>query len=407
MSVFADPAWRTHRLWLGAALALIVLYFVLIVLLAPGAPFMDDIHISASVERARAAANPWPELWAQHNEHRPVTTKLIFWAQRALTATPNYTLLAFIGNLSLLPIFAILAARAWKGAGPLAGAAILFIATMTFSYTSADSMLWAMTAMSNYSVITFALLAFWMLAKGGTGWTLGALAAALLSGLSQGNGFLVLLLGCIFLLFNRRWFFAGLWAAAFAGFMALYFASYTPVFNTTNPVESLGRPAEVVLFAAVFSGSALGYPTGIDALRIPMIIVCAILGIALWAFILRRFVAAKFRSTDPLLWFATFLVASGFLAALSRLDTGAIQAMTPRYHVNSCLIIASCVLMLLTGKEPSRLGDMVRRHLPLLAFAGLAYVAVSTLTLWRMHSLYIERTRGAPEAVSSPVSHPA
>ena len=81
--------------------------------------------------------------------------------------------------------------------------------------------------------------------------------------------------------------------------------------------------------------------------------------------------------------------------------------MTPRYHVNSCLIIASCVLMLVTGEERSRLGDMTRRYLSLLAFAGLAYVAVSTLTLWRMYSLYIERTRGVPEAISLPASHPA
>ena len=56
MFAFADPAWRTHRIWLGVALALIVLYFMLIVLLAPGAPFLDDIYITASVERARAPA---------------------------------------------------------------------------------------------------------------------------------------------------------------------------------------------------------------------------------------------------------------------------------------------------------------------------------------------------------------
>lgn len=178
--------------------------------------------------------------------------------------------------------------------------------------------------------------------------------------------------------------------------MMLYFASYVPVIDTTNPLHSLGRPFEVVLFAAVFSGSALGYPAENDALRIAMIVACAILGIALWSLILRKFVAAKFRSTDPLLWFTTFLIVSGLLAALSRLDTGAIQAMTPRYHVNSCLIIASCALMLVTGKEGTWLADMTRRYLPLLAFAGLVYVAVSTLTLWRMHSLYIERTRGVP-----------
>ncbi len=385
--------WRGVRIWLAAAAGVIVLYFVLVLLLAPGAPFMDDIHISASVERARAAANPWPELWSQHNEHRPVITKLIFWAQRTVSA-PNYTLLAFIGNLSLLPIFAIFAWRAWKSGGAIAGAAILFAAAMTFSYTAADSMLWAMTAMSNYGVIVFALLAFWMLAKGGAAWQLAALGAALLAGLSQGNGFLVLLVGCAFLLFERRWIWAAAWAVVTIAFLALYFVSYVPVVGNTDPVASLGRPHEVLLFGLIFSGSALGYPVESGPLALAMMAACAVLGLLLWALVLRTFIVARFRSADPLLWFSVFLIASGCLAALSRLDTGFIQAMTPRYHVNSCLLIASCVLMLATSRDGSKIAAITRRAIPLLALVGIAYIAVSTLTLWRMHSFYIEQTQG-------------
>lgn len=389
-----SASWRGLTIWVAVASGLIVLYFVLVLLLAPGAPFMDDIHISESVERARAAANPWPELWSQHNEHRPVITKLIFWLQRVV-APPDYTLLAFIGNLSLLPIFAIFVQRARKLTGVAAGAAILFAAAMTFSYSSADSMLWAMTAMSNYGVIVCALLSFWMLAKGGVGWSLGALGAALLAGLSQGNGFLVLLLGCAFLVFDRRWTWTIIWVIATLAFVALYFISYVPVAGSTNPVASLGRPHEVVLFGLIFSGSALGYPVESSVLSFAMMAACAVLGLLLWAFVLRKFVAARFRSTDPLLWFSVFLIASGCLAALSRLDTGFIQAMTPRYHVNSCLLIASCVLILATSSG-SKLTMNVRRFMPLLAAAGVAYIAVSTLTLWRMHSFYIEQTQGLP-----------
>lgn len=387
--------WRGLTIWLAAAAGIIVLYFVLVLLLAPGGPFMDDIHISESVERARAAANPWPELWSQHNEHRPVITKLIFWLQRAVAA-PDYTLLAFIGNLSLLPIFAIFVQRARKLTGIAAGAAILFAAAMTFSYTSADSMLWAMTAMSNYGVIMFALLSFWMLGKGGAAWSIGALSSALMAGLSQGNGFLVLLLGCAFLLLDRRWLLAAVWAIATAAFMGLYFVSYISVAGNADPVASLGRPHEVVLFGLIFSGSALGYPVSFEPLALTMMAACAGLGLLLWALVLRMFVVARFRSTDPLLWFSVFLIASGCLAALSRLDTGFIQAMTPRYHVNSCLLIASCVLILATRQDASKLAAGVRRFMPLLALAGLAYIAVSTLTLWRMHSFYIEQTRGLP-----------
>ena len=54
------------------------------------------------------------------------------------------------------------------------------------------------------------------------------------------------------------------------------------------------------------------------------------------------------------------------------------------------------VLGLARRHEGSELTTGVRRFMPLLALAGLAYVAVSTLTLWRMHSFYIEQTQGLP-----------
>ena len=187
---------------------------------------------------------------------------------------------------------------------------------------------------------------------------------------------------------------AAAWVVVTIAFLALYFVSYVPVVGNTDPVASLGRPHEVLLFGLIFSGSALGYPVESGPLALAMMAACALLGLLLWALVLRTFIVARFRSTDPLLWFSVFLIASGCLAALSRLDTGFIQAMTPRYHVNSCLLIASCVLMLATSRDGSKILAITRRAMPLLALVGIAYIAVSTLTLWRMHSFYIEQTQG-------------
>jgi hypothetical protein len=264
---------------------------------------------------------------------------------------------------------------------------------MLFSYTSADSMLWAMTAISNYGVIALALLAFWMLAKRGAGWMLGALACGLLACISQGNGFVVLALGSMFLLFQKRWVDAGVWMAVLAAFLFAHFATYVSVPGNPGPMAALGRPFEVVLFALIFSGSALSYPLAFTPALYAMMAASAALGIALWALILRKLILSRFRSTDPLLWFSLFLIASGVLAALGRIDGGLIQATTPRYHINSCLLIASTVLMLMTGDDDTRLGPLAQRAMPWLAAAGLAYVAVSTLILWRMHGFYIEQTQ--------------
>lgn len=371
--------------------ALILAFFVCVILFAPGAPFRDDVDMANAVERAMAASNPWPDIWSQHNEHRLVTTKLAFWMQRAITGAPDYTLLAVIGNLCLLVVFAIFAKRALTSRAAV-GATLLFVAAMTFSYTSADSMLWAMAAISNYGVIALALLAFWMLAKGGARWMLAALVCGLLACVTQGNGFVVMALGCVFLLLQKRWTHAAVWVVALAGFMVAHTMNYTGIPGNSGPLAALGKPVDVVLFAAIFSGSALSYPLAFEPSLYALMFVSAGLGLALWAFILRRFIVSRFRSADPLLWFGVFLVASGFLAALGRLDGGLIQATTPRYHIHSTLLIASCVLMLVSGEGDERLEPIARRAMPWLAAAGVAYVVVSTLILWRMHGFYIAQT---------------
>jgi hypothetical protein len=372
-------------------LALIVVFFACVILFAPGAPFGDDKDIAHSVEQAMAATNPWPDLWAQHNEHRLVTTKLAFWAQRAITGAPDYTLLAFMGNLCLLAVFAIFARRALNARAAV-GATLVFVTAMTFSYSSADSMLWAMAAISNYGVIMLALLSFWMLAKGGTGWLLGALACGLLACVTQGNGFVVMALGCLFLLFQRRWLYAAIWGLALAAFLFAHFSNYAGIPGNSGPLAALGKPVELIAFALIFSGSALSYPTAFEPALYAMITISAALGLALWAFILRQFIASRFRSTDPLLWLSVFLVASGFLAALGRLDGGLIQATTPRYHINSVLLIACTVLMTVSGNTDDRFAPAIRRAMPWLAAVGLVYVAATTLILWRMHGFYIEQT---------------
>ncbi len=388
----AEPFWRRYPLSVTLTAVLIAAFFACVILFAPGAPFGDDLDIARSVEQAMAAPNPWPDLWAQHNEHRLVTTKLVFWMQRAITGAPNYTLLAVAGNLCLLIVFAIFAKRALSSRAAV-GATLVFVAAMTFSYTSADSMLWAMAAISNYGVIALALLAFWMLAKSGANWMLGALVCGLLACISQGNGFVVLALGAAFLLFQKRWVHAGIWAIALAAFLAAHFATYISVPGNPGPMAALGRPFEVVLFALMFSGSALSYPLAFTPALFAMMAASAALGLTLWALVLRRLVLSRFRSADPLLWFSLFLIASGFLAALGRIDSGLIQATTPRYHINSCLLIASCVLMLVSDEEDAKLSPLAQRAMPWLAAAGLAYVAVSTLILWRMHGFYIEQTQ--------------
>jgi hypothetical protein len=379
-----------------AALALVVLYFILVVTLAPGGPFGDDLDIARSVEAARAADNPWPALVSLHNEHRLVLTRLVFWGQQAVMGAPDYTMIALVGNLFLLAVFGVFAMRAREADAPAAGWAILFAAAMTFSYSAADTMLWAMGAVQNYGAAASAALAFWMLAKRGTGWTLSALAMAAVAVAAQGSGLVVLALGAVFLAVDRRWAWSAVWLAATVAVAIPYMSGATTPGGHSSFDVVMGQPLEATLFALIVSGSALGYPMENEGLRLVFFAACAGFGALLWGIVGRAVLRSRFASRDPILWFALFLIASGFLVATGRLEAGMIQALTPRYHTLSCLLAACCLLMLATEPSEARAPALVRRALPVLAVAAVAYVGVSTLTLWRMHVFLAEHvgTRG-------------
>ncbi|MBI1362138.1 MAG: hypothetical protein GC155_17825 [Alphaproteobacteria bacterium] len=372
-------------LWFAALLGLA--YFLLVIVLAPGGPFGDDLDIAIQVGRAQAAHNPWPILWTQHNEHRLLVTELMFWGQRALMGAPNYTLLAFAGGLFLIPIFLILAQRASRIERG-AGAALVFAAAMTFSYSSADSMLWAMAAISNYGVIAFAAAMVWLLNLDTAASRAGALACAILAVASQGNGILAPFLGAAYLVTGRRWGWAALWLAVSIAVAAAYLHGYARPDNLSDPLDSMRHPIGVGLFALVMSGSAFGYPMASVGLRLAVTILSALLGVVLCGLTVFGFMRSRFLTRDPLLWFNAFLLGSILLAALGRLDMGLIQALAPRYHINSCLLAASCVMVAASDGFGAALGALARKTLPALAVGGCLYLAASSLTLWRMHTFY-------------------
>lgn len=201
-------------------LAIILAYFFSIAALAPTAPFADDAGISqeaAAFGAARSPAEAWTALSTQHDEHRPILLRLVFWGAATLPGETSYRLIALIGSLFLLLAFWIFAREARRSAAP--GAILVVLAALTFNFGAAESSLWAAAAVANFGALGLAMAMLALIAAGGV-WAALAIIPALLTVGLQGNGLVALAVGMGALLFNRRWGLAALWALVLAGVAA-------------------------------------------------------------------------------------------------------------------------------------------------------------------------------------------
>jgi hypothetical protein len=374
------------------ALAIVVAYFFGVALLAPAAPFADDVGIAREATAFGAAKSPteaWRVLSAQHDEHRPILTRLAFWAADALPGPTSYRLIALTGSLFLVLAFWLFAREARRAEAPVA--MLVVLAALLFNFGFAESSLWAMAAVSNFGVLALAMAMLVMISAGGR-WAMLAIAPALLAVGLQGNGLVALLVGFGALLWSRNWTLALMWALVMAGVTAWYFTGYVRPLDTPNPARLVSRLPEIMVYALAFCGSAAAFGAeSLGALNLAFVTVAAVVGAMLvlattWGALrsgLGRDASGRGRW---LLWLNIFIVFTAIAAALSRIDHGVQQALAPRYHINSCLMVASTLLYLV--EEGDGMAAPLRRWMPALAGIGVAYVLATTPILVWMHNLH-------------------
>jgi hypothetical protein len=345
----------------------------------------------------------WFDFWTQHNEHRIVISKLIFWADFRWFGGRN--VLALASNLLLL---ALLAAALYRLATyerkpekyerlALAGA----ICAVMFSWVQAENLTWGFQSQW-YAVYLFGTLAFLLLARSrepnhSNIRLCGAIACGFAATCSLASGLLVPPLLVIFGLFLglRAWKVLPLVLAAAAAWL-IYFKGLTPV-PTPDGRSSLQTLLHSPLGIARFTLMYLGNPLGTVANSETAAVVAGLLFVscslaAAW-FGLRQRRAAK---AVALLAVIAFICACGFTTAIGRLPYGASMGMSSRYttatltgwtalflfaaanaqtrrvrmtiEVAGALMIASLVIYQPTALKPN-LGALFQRNL-----AGLAVV---------------------------------
>ncbi|MBV8375251.1 MAG: hypothetical protein JO302_07045 [Candidatus Eremiobacteraeota bacterium] len=306
----------------------------------------------------RALHDPWHAFFEQHNEHRLVISRLVFFAdvryfggRNVLSLTANFV---FAGLLALT--FFCIAERyrvplRWTTFG-LAGLVLIF----TFSWIQSENFSWGFQN-EWFAVYLFALLAFHSVELSAEanfqrddvkslGWMIAALVSATAAAYSLASGLLVFPLIIIQAAYLRIRFRELLVAAAAAASVWwLYLTGWrVPINGHSGDVSAafLRHPLEAVSYALLYLGAPAAYALGgsnaiLGETRLVAALVCGIIAVAVLAkaaFVAWQRGPRMVRATS-LLALATFAAGNALLAASGRLWHGILAALAQRYTTAS------------------------------------------------------------------------
>lgn len=220
---------RNGTLWAILLLLIpIVLFYLVSIRYSINVPWFDDIdclpRFLVDWLDANTLSGKMQVLFRPSNEHRIVASRLVLLIQETLMGTLNFRVMSFLGNLSVLGIFWLVALNFRRTDTHLlwlVPAALLIFNLQYYAMTF-------MTIMTlQYQLVIFlSFLSFHYLAKG-TPLALGiAVGVALLDTFSMGNGMMVWPSGMVLLAFQGRWKHLGVWTLLGGLAIFAYFSGY-------------------------------------------------------------------------------------------------------------------------------------------------------------------------------------
>lgn len=207
--------------------ALPVVYIALHVVAASrNIVFWDEFDTAlALVLRINAGAD-WSELlqrfFAVNNEHRMVTSRLMFAGSYWLTGTVNFHVIGALGNLFLVGACALLvtSVRGWEKRLRLG----VVLAFTMFQLEHFENFIWSGASIDHFQVVMLAIATVILLLRGSRTACALAILTGLLANFTLAHGCVVWPLGVAILWSQRRWQHLASWCAAgTAGMLAFLY----------------------------------------------------------------------------------------------------------------------------------------------------------------------------------------
>lgn len=232
--------------WVLFALVPVALTAATVVPAMRNIAFWDELDTALELMLRLDAGAGWREvlerLFAINNEHRMVTSRLLFATSYWLTGTVNFAVIGAIGNLFLVGLCVLLVV-AQRGAVRRVWMTVV-LAFLMFQLGHFENFIWSGASIDHFQVVLLAVGALAALARGtGGGVALGA-ALATAATFTLTHGVAAWAVGALLLTHQRRWRHLAAWAGCTVAVAALFLIGFT--FNpghgiAGNPIAALGR----------------------------------------------------------------------------------------------------------------------------------------------------------------------
>jgi hypothetical protein len=302
-------------------------------------PILDDydallVFLNQLIPLQGISAKASYFLAAQHNEYKLFFVDGLAWLQFTLMGHVDFRVLSVIGDGFVL----LLAGLLWKMFLPnekdLATRLALFIPAswLLFQLQYWQTLNWSMAGLQNVPILVFSLGAINLLVKGTRSAFWGAVVLFILSVAASGNGFLLIPVGLLILVLNRRYLRVVVWLLAAAGLIAAYAYRYNIWSAQTGPHSSVVTnfhplaPAYVIAFI----GSAASFPFKAGSF---------VLGALLCVFFFYLARKGYFRRNPLVSYCVLFLLLTAIGVAGIRSGFGISQALASRYTIYSALLL--------------------------------------------------------------------
>jgi hypothetical protein len=378
---------RTHVIlgWILLAAAPVAYIAAVAIAASRNIVFWDEFDTALDLILRIDAGAGWSELldrfFAVNNEHRTVTSRLLFAASYWLTGTVNFHVIGAIGNLFHVGTCAILVLAVSGWARRLRMGVVL--AFLMFQLEHFESLLWSGASIDHFQVVTLAVGVMAALTRGSRRGVVLAVLLGLLATFTLAHGCLVWPIGA-WLLWQqgRRQQLAG-WIGSGAAVMAVFLYGFE--FNPNHNIT--GVDARHVADVAVYWLALLGGPLTLgDAGFGPIAGAVLLVGLGLAA-------ARGAFAREPLAMFsALFAVGALAMVAVGRAELAG-DAINSRYLVLGALAWAMLIFVLVEFATPP---ERPFRVLPWLAPALVAFNVSANLAFAPLAEGYIEiRERAA------------
>lgn len=341
---------RKH-LWYLVIFFPILVFFGIFFFYMINVPINDDYALLDFINKYVTTSSFYEKvklIFAQHNEHRIVYDRIWTIISYKTSGNLNFTLLALIGNLSLIGITVIF----FKKFKKLGKELLLFlpITVIIFNISNWENITFSMATLSNFTVIYFALMSLYFLCSDTFLSKKNLFLSVLffiLAVLTQGGGMFLFPLSLLILIYKKEYKNVMIYLALSLPIIFIYFYDYTSPGSIGFTASIVEYNFKIIPFIFAFLGNAFNYyliySDNINQSSNTAIFSGIVLLILFFYITYKQYYKQNLFIYSVLLFF----IISACATSVSRVSFGIDAAGASRYRINGIIFVVAIYFWLI------------------------------------------------------------